>query len=195
MQTYDCEPTLTDAQVLEFCKRGYLMLEGVVPDTINRRMCEYIDVNKFRTFQATINNPLGQEDWFVENVLLNSPSGGCRAVIAGQKFRPAHQAKQPLGSVSRSRATVAPGRRLPLRFRIEPPAGVLLSPRHAGGTRSNRGVTRVAFPFCLAKLDVTLQWHPWRSQNGGPGGHYFHNRLFDMAPGVPRLLSLASEAC
>ena len=86
MQTYDCEPTLTDAQVLEFCKRGYLMLEGVVPDSINRRTCEYIDVNKFRTFQATINNPLGQEDWFVENVLLNPQAAGAVRSLLGKNF-------------------------------------------------------------------------------------------------------------
>ena len=28
-QTYNCEPTLTDSQVLEFCKTGYAMFEGV----------------------------------------------------------------------------------------------------------------------------------------------------------------------
>ena len=36
-KTYDCKPTLTDTEVLEFCKNGYLMLEGVVPDEVNRR--------------------------------------------------------------------------------------------------------------------------------------------------------------
>ena len=34
MRTYDCKPTLTDRQVLEFCKRGFLMLEGVVPELV-----------------------------------------------------------------------------------------------------------------------------------------------------------------
>ena len=29
MKTYDCEPTLTDSQVVEFCTNGYLMLEGL----------------------------------------------------------------------------------------------------------------------------------------------------------------------
>ena len=37
MATYECPPTLTDTQVLEFCKKGFLMLEGVVPDEINQR--------------------------------------------------------------------------------------------------------------------------------------------------------------
>ena len=30
-RTFDCEPTLTDSQVLEFCRQGYLLLRGVVP--------------------------------------------------------------------------------------------------------------------------------------------------------------------
>ena len=35
MRTHDCEPTLNDCEVLDFCRKGVLMLEGVVPDEIN----------------------------------------------------------------------------------------------------------------------------------------------------------------
>ena len=42
-KTYDCKPTLTDKQVLEFCKQGFLLLEGVVPDEINRKTLEYLE--------------------------------------------------------------------------------------------------------------------------------------------------------
>ena len=31
-RTYDCPATLTDTQVLDFCKNGYLLLEGVVSE-------------------------------------------------------------------------------------------------------------------------------------------------------------------
>ena len=31
-KTFDCTATLTDSQVLEFCKTGYLLLESVVPE-------------------------------------------------------------------------------------------------------------------------------------------------------------------
>ena len=41
--TCDGEPTLTDSQVLEFCREGYLLLKGVVPDEINRRTCDYLE--------------------------------------------------------------------------------------------------------------------------------------------------------
>ena len=29
---YDCKPTLTDRQMMDFCRNGYLILEGVVSD-------------------------------------------------------------------------------------------------------------------------------------------------------------------
>ena len=32
--TYDCEPTLNDQEVFEFCRKGYLVLEGVVEDEL-----------------------------------------------------------------------------------------------------------------------------------------------------------------
>ena len=41
--TCDGEPTLTDSQVLDFCREGYLLLRGVVPDGINRRACDYLE--------------------------------------------------------------------------------------------------------------------------------------------------------
>ena len=74
----DCEPTLTDTQVLEFCKNGYVMLESVVPDEINRRAFEFIETHGHAG--------LLQEEWFVEEVLLNTQAGGCSEVIAGQKL-------------------------------------------------------------------------------------------------------------
>ena len=36
-RTYSCAPTLTDDDVIWFCRNGYWILEGVVPDEINRR--------------------------------------------------------------------------------------------------------------------------------------------------------------
>ena len=41
--THDCAPTLTDSQVLEFCKYGHLMLEGVVAEEINARCRRWLD--------------------------------------------------------------------------------------------------------------------------------------------------------
>ena len=35
-RTFDCDLTLTDRQVLGFCREGYLILERVVDDGTNR---------------------------------------------------------------------------------------------------------------------------------------------------------------
>ena len=63
-KVHDCQPTLTDSQVFSFCRDGYLMLEGIVPDEINRRTISFIDQNGHR--------PLLVEDWFIDNVFLLS---------------------------------------------------------------------------------------------------------------------------
>ena len=41
-RTFTCEPTLTDTQVLEFCRTGCLLLPGVVPQEINERTCAWM---------------------------------------------------------------------------------------------------------------------------------------------------------
>jgi hypothetical protein len=53
--TYDCAPTLTDSQVLEFCRRGFLMLEAVVPDEINRKVVEFFEEQPRGGNAASIN--------------------------------------------------------------------------------------------------------------------------------------------
>lgn len=78
MKTFDCEPTLTDSQVLSFCKQGFLMLEGVVSDDINRRAFEYIETRG--------SGPLLQEDWFVEHVLCNPQAAGAVRSLLGRNF-------------------------------------------------------------------------------------------------------------
>lgn len=78
METYDCKPTLTDTQVLEFCKQGFLMLESVVPHAINQRTSEFIEKHGHL--------PLLKEDWFVKNVLQNSQAAGAVRSLLGRNF-------------------------------------------------------------------------------------------------------------
>jgi len=80
--TYDCEPTLTDTRVLEFCRQGYLLLEAVVPDHINQRAIEYLDAH------ADTREPSGilAEDWFVQNVLCNREAVGAVRCLLGADF-------------------------------------------------------------------------------------------------------------
>jgi len=54
-RTFDCEPTLTDSQVAEFCREGHLLLPGVVPDEINERTCDYLEGKiPLQTLQAHV---------------------------------------------------------------------------------------------------------------------------------------------
>lgn len=81
MPTYDCPPTLTDTQVLQFCKLGFLMLDGVVPAEINRRALAYLEAHPDP-------EPTGllHEDWFVQNVLAPPPVAGAIRSLLGPHF-------------------------------------------------------------------------------------------------------------
>ena len=80
-EIYDCEPTLTDQQVIEFCKNGFIMLEAVVPDEVNRRTTEFLD-----------RNPEGQpmeimdEEWFVDHIIKNQQAAGAVRSLLGKDF-------------------------------------------------------------------------------------------------------------
>ena len=80
-RTYDCEPTLTDGQVLQFCTHGFLVLNGVVPDEINRRTIEYLEANTY--YEPT---EILRDDWFVENVILNPQAAGAVRSLLGMNF-------------------------------------------------------------------------------------------------------------
>ncbi len=79
LEAYDFEPTLTDTQVVEFCKQGYLMLEGVVSEEINQRVCESV-VGGFE------DGRLLQEDWFLNDVILNPQAAGAVRSLLGKEF-------------------------------------------------------------------------------------------------------------
>ena len=80
--TYDCDPTLTDSQVLDFCCNGFLMLEGVVPDEVNRRTNQYLERG------AADLEPTGilEQDWFIEHVICNLRAAGVVRSLLGAGF-------------------------------------------------------------------------------------------------------------
>ena len=91
-KVYDCQPTFTDSQVFSFCRDGYLMLEGIVPDEINQRTIDFIDQSGHR--------PLLKEDWFIEHVFLNPQVVGIIRSLLGANFAlpiklPNHRIKCP----------------------------------------------------------------------------------------------------
>ena len=98
-RTFDCEPTLTDSQVLEFCREGHLLLKGVVPDEINQRTCAWLDgdipanpsyipdgltkadLDRIRSTHEP--SSIFLEAWFVEYVLLNPQLAGAMRSLLG----------------------------------------------------------------------------------------------------------------
>lgn len=81
MRTFNCEPTLNDSQVLEFCKNGFLMLDGVVPAAINAWALDY--VASHATPEPTA---LLLEDWFVDNVITPPAVAGAVRSLLGPNF-------------------------------------------------------------------------------------------------------------
>ena len=96
---FDCEPTMTDSEVLAFCRDGCVLLRGVVPDQINRRACDWLDgtIPAEPNFvpdgmtQAEMERIRGShepttiflEDWFIEYVLLNPRVAGIMRSLLG----------------------------------------------------------------------------------------------------------------
>ena len=96
---FDCAPTLTDSEILLFCRNGYLMLEGIVPDEINQRSCDFLDGKL--PLNPTVMPPgltledlerirdthepscILLEDWYIEHVLLNPVLTGALRSLLG----------------------------------------------------------------------------------------------------------------
>lgn len=97
--TFDCDPTLTDSQVLEFCREGYILLPGVVSAEANDKSCAYLegrlepdpvwlpdgwtkaDVDRVReTHEPTT---IFLEEWFIQDVLLNPQLTGLMRSLLG----------------------------------------------------------------------------------------------------------------
>lgn len=76
--TWDCEPTLNDQQVIDFCKNGYLLLEGVVPGEVNRRVLAYLSDHSESDVSALLGEP-----WFVESVIRNPQAAGAVRSLLG----------------------------------------------------------------------------------------------------------------
>ena len=81
MPIYDCEPTLNDTQVIEFCKNGFLMLDGVVPAEINQKSLAYLEAHP--TSEPT---DILHEEWFLQNVILRPQVAGAVRSLLGRNF-------------------------------------------------------------------------------------------------------------
>ena len=79
--TYDCSPTLDDKGVLEFCKKGFLTLEGVVDDETNRRTNAYAEEH-----DGLEPNELLDHEWFLNGVIKNEHAAGAIRSLLGKDF-------------------------------------------------------------------------------------------------------------
>ena len=86
MRNYDTLPTLSDTEIIEFCAKGFLMLDGVVSDETNRRTVEFLDEH---SDSSDIFSPIEllNEDWFVDNVVLQPDAAGAIRSLLGKDFR------------------------------------------------------------------------------------------------------------
>lgn len=76
------QPTLNDSQVAEFCRLGYLMLEGVVDERVNQLATEFAQKEP-----SLFPNAIMREKWFVDGVLLNPSAAGAVRSLLGPRFR------------------------------------------------------------------------------------------------------------
>lgn len=80
-RTCDHPPTLTDSQVLEFCRQGFLMLPGAVPEQINRRAFEYLETDTH--YEPT---RILDFDWFQDQVICNPTAAGAVRSLLGPGY-------------------------------------------------------------------------------------------------------------
>ena len=102
MDSSTVQHTLADAEVLSFCKNGYLMYKAVVSGDINKWVTEFLEDN-----DPTC---LLKEDRFIEHVLLNPEAGGAVRALLGENFAAAHGDGQPSRRRSAGRPELAPRR-------------------------------------------------------------------------------------
>ena len=77
----DIRPSLTDSQVLDFCKKGFLVLEGVVDGETNQRTTEFVE-----NHADTEPTEILDEDWFVNSVIKNPQAAGAIRSLLGKDF-------------------------------------------------------------------------------------------------------------
>ena len=81
---YDCPPSMDEFGVIDFCKNGFLLFPGVVPEEINERTIEFIETNPGPVDYEP--SHILDEDWFVENVICQPAAAGAVRCLLGRDF-------------------------------------------------------------------------------------------------------------
>ncbi len=87
MQTHDCPPTLTDRDVIRFCRDGYLESPSAVDRAVTDRVLAWLAEHGDHLGDAW---PLLDEDWFIDGFVLNGPAVGCHCAPDWMGFADRH---------------------------------------------------------------------------------------------------------
>ena len=178
MDTSHIEPTLTDTEVLEFCKRGYLLLDGVVPEEINRKT---VSTSSTRTRPSS--RPTSwTRSWFVENVILNPAAAGADTLAAGIGIRDPNTDEQPPRAYAGAGARLASRRRVALWTRAALPASLLLPRGMHRRHGADGSAPRFALPVSAFQHDGALRKPATRRQDRRVRRLDLPDRLFHLAP-------------
>lgn len=82
-QLHNCQPTLDDTQVIAFCRDGYLKLDSVIDNDINRKVINYIEQENTNTEPT----PIMQFDWFTDGILKHPQVAGAVRSLLGENFK------------------------------------------------------------------------------------------------------------
>ena len=78
----EIRPTMTDQDVLDFCKKGFLVLEGVIPHSTNEWVFDYMDQRSSDKMEW-----LARDERFIDEVLLHPEVAGVARSLLGENFQ------------------------------------------------------------------------------------------------------------
>ena len=78
----DIRPTMTDMEVLDFCKKGFLILEGVIPDSTNKWVSDLMNQKSSGKMEW-----LAREERFIDEVLRYPEVAGVARSLLGETFQ------------------------------------------------------------------------------------------------------------
>ena len=73
---------MTDQDVLDFCKKGFLLLEGVIPHSTNEWVFDYLDHRSSDKMEW-----LARDERFIDEVLLHPEVAGVARSLLGENFQ------------------------------------------------------------------------------------------------------------
>ncbi len=98
MITHDCKPTLTDRQVIKFCRLGYLKLEAAVAPEVCAKIIDFFREKEPRDNLDEMGDAcaLMEEDWFLQGlVLCPSVIGAIRSLVGANFIYSNYMANHP----------------------------------------------------------------------------------------------------